>query len=269
MASGKKSLIASMLAVTRGSDSLEDWPPHCLFNLESVPARFAMCRNWVTEAPGRPGSLPAAVVSGRSRAASWSALTGSAPYKATRSRYPVTATPPSRAVHGTTTPPGRHGSSPAAMVSGPSRAASWSATTRLAALSTKAVPSRYPVRAPDHAVDVLQRGLALLLAPTSVAPGVGTSYAASAFALQTCRRTRPRRQWATSQSVIGAPYGRIKNRLASLNRTARRTCRSPAISQKAALMPSAGEHSANCSNSCAGAWTPLRFHFEITQGGTK
>jgi hypothetical protein len=99
------------------------------------------------------------------------------------------------------------------------------------------------------------------------APGSGTSYAASGFAGYMFWHT-PRRGNGP-QGVIGAPYGRIKNGLASLNRTASRTCRSPAV-LKAALMPSAGGYSANCSNSCVlGPWTPLWFHFEITEGETK
>ena len=47
-------------------------------------------------------------------------------------------------------------------------------------------------------------------------------------------------------------YGRGKNRLASLDKAASGTCRSPAIS-KAVLVPSAGQYFANCSNSFAGA----------------
>jgi hypothetical protein len=95
---------------------------------------------------GATWSTPAAAVSGRSRAVSWSAPARlePAPYKANPSHCPPTATPPSWVGPLTTTTAtaaasGRRGSSPTAAVSGPSKAASWSAAVRSEAPS-KAPP---------------------------------------------------------------------------------------------------------------------------------
>ena len=94
-----------------------------------------------TRTPGRRGSLPAAKVSGPSRATSWSApVRLGAPCKAPPSRCLPRAAPPSWAGRTTTRIAGRRGSLPAAAVCGPSRATSWSAPVRSGA-PCKAPPS--------------------------------------------------------------------------------------------------------------------------------
>src|SRR4029077_5776365 len=71
---------------------------------------------------GRLGFSPAAAVSGRSRATSWSApVLLVRPTKTNLLRYPATATLPSWVEMGTTRVSGRLGFSPAAAVSGRSR----------------------------------------------------------------------------------------------------------------------------------------------------
>jgi hypothetical protein len=72
----------------------------------------------------------------------------------------------------------------------------------------------------------------------------------------------------TSQAVIEAPYGRTKNRLTSLNRAASRARRSPQSQRqrrcrRRAVIPRIA------ATRVPGPWTPLRFHFEITEGETK
>ena len=130
---------SSPAAAASGPSRAASWSAPARWDGRTRLLRRAVCRRQhrhrgraclTTRRPGRRGSSAAAMVSGPSRATSWSAPARlGTPDKAPPSRCLPTATPPSWAGLLTTRTLGRRGSTPAAGLD--QRAPSWSAPARL------------------------------------------------------------------------------------------------------------------------------------------